>query len=329
MKAVAFSIRPFEKEFIARANQKKHDITLISNPLDINTAVYAEGKDSVIVSPVDDVSARVVQKLARLGIKYITTRSTGADHIDKKTAEKYGITVSNIPSYSPEAIAEHAVALAFALDRRLVKADQHSHIFDFRNDELIGFNFFGKTVGIIGLGGIGRAAARIYNGMGCQILGYDRTFPEDIPYILPVSLDDLLASSDIISLHLPLTDETRHIIHKDTLSKMKKGVMLINTSRGGLINTNDLLKSLESGMIGFLGLDVYEYEKGLFFEDHENDKFKDPLLIELLQFPNVLITPHQAYLTREALQEIANQTVKNLDIWQNNLESLARKSKIA
>jgi D-lactate dehydrogenase len=318
MKAVAYSIKPYEKEFLAKANQKKHDITLISNPLDIDTATYAEGKDAVIVSPNDDVSAGVIKKLARYGIKYIVTRSTGTDHIDKDAAEKCHVKLANIPSYSPQAIAEHAVAFAFTLDRKLLKADHHSHIFDFRNDELVGFNFFGKTAGIIGLGSIGQAVARIFNGLGCKILGYDLNFPEGFPYILPASLADLLAASDIISLHLPLNPGTEHMINASTLDRMKNGVMLINTSRGGLINTEDALAALKTGKVGYLGLDVYEYEKGLFFEDHENDLVKDPLLKELLQHQNVLITPHQAYLTREALQEIANQTIKNLDVWHTN-----------
>ncbi|HEY5326375.1 MAG TPA: NAD(P)-dependent oxidoreductase [Mucilaginibacter sp.] len=316
MKAVAYSIKPFEKEFLAKANQKKHDITLISNPLVIETAIYAEGKDAVIVSLNDNVSADVVQKLARYGIKYIVTRSTSTDHIDDVAAAKYSIKLSNVPSYPSQSIAEHTVALALALDRKLMTADRRSHVFDFRNDELIGFNFFEKTVGLIGLGSTGLATARIFNGMGCKILGHDLSFPKDIPYILPATLEDLLASSDIISLHIPLTEDTRHIIQRDTLEQMKNGVMLINTSRGGLINTKDLLIALKNGKIGYLGIDVYEFEKGLFYEDHENDMVKDPLIKELLQQPNVLITPHQAYLTKEVLQEIANKTIKNLDLAQ-------------
>ncbi|HEY8783526.1 MAG TPA: 2-hydroxyacid dehydrogenase [Mucilaginibacter sp.] len=316
MKAIAYSIKPYEKEFLAKANQKRHDITLISNALSIATAIYAKGKDAVIVSPNDDVSAELVQKLAGFGIKYLVTRSTGTDHIDKKAAAKYGIKWSNVPSYSPQATAEHAIALAMALDRKLIRAAIHSQSFDFRNDEQIGFNFFGKTVGLIGLGNTGQAAARIFNGLGCKILGYDTSFPKNTPYILPATLENLLSSSDIISLHVPLTTATRYLIQRDTLDQMKNGVMLINTARGALINTKHVLTALENGKVGYLGLDVYEYEKGLFFEDHEEDAVKDQLMKELLQLPNVLITPHQAYLTKEALQEIATQTIKNLDLWQ-------------
>ncbi|MET3977461.1 D-lactate dehydrogenase [Mucilaginibacter sp. UYP25] len=313
MKAVAYSIRPFEKEYLAIANQKKHDITLISNPLNSDTTNYAEGKDAIIVFTNDEVNTAVIEKLAGLGIKYIITRSTGTDHIDKEAADKYNIKVSNVPSYSPQAIAEHSVALAFALNRRLIKADKNSHHFDFRNEELIGFNFAGKTVGIIGLGNTGLAAAKIYNGLGCKIVGYDPYFQAEAYDVQTVSLESLLSVSDIISLHLPLTAANKHFICEETLNRMKDGVMLINTSRGGLINTLDVLTALKTGKIGYLGLDVYEHEKGLFFEDHTNDQFKDTLLQMLMAYDNVLITPHQAYLTKEALQEIADQTIKNLD----------------
>jgi len=318
MKAVAYSIRAFEKEFLAKANQKKHDITLISNPLNVDTAAYAAGKDAVIVFTNDDVSETVIDKLAALGIKYIVTRSVGTDHIDKETASKYGIKLSNVPSYSPKAIAEHAVALAFALNRKLIKADHKTHHFDFRNDELIGFNFWGKIVGIIGLGDTGREAAKLFDGMGCRVIGYDQSIIDDVPFLSRVSLDDLLAASDIISIHLPLTLQTHHLLQTSTIDMMKRGVMLINTSGGGIINTPDVLTALDNGLIGYLGLDVYEFEKGLFFEDHENDLVKDPLLSDLLRRDNVIITPHQAYLTREALQEIADQTIKKLDMWQQN-----------
>ncbi|MGZ3873808.1 MAG: 2-hydroxyacid dehydrogenase, partial [Mucilaginibacter sp.] len=299
MKAVAYSIKPFEKEYLAKANQKKHEITLISNPLSRDTAIYAEGKDAVIVFTNDDVSAPVIEKLAALGVKFIITRSSGTDHIDKDAASKNGIKIANVPSYSPQAIAEHAVAMAFALNRQIVKADHQSHDFDFRNDGLIGFNFSGKTVGVIGLGSTGQAVALIYHGLGCHVIGYDPAFPKNLRHVKPVSLEYLLKSSDIISLHLPLTPETQNFIKKDTLDQMKKGVMLINTSRGTLINTADVLSAVENRKIAYLGLDVYEFEKGLFFEDHKKDLLKDPVLQRLMSHPNVLITPHQAYLTKE------------------------------
>jgi len=313
MKAVAYSIRAFEREFLAKANNKKHDITLIANPLAPETTMYAEGKEAVIVFTNDDVSATVIDKLAILGVKYIITRSTGTDHIDRVAADKHNIKVLNVPSYSPQAIAEHAVALAFALNRHLIVADRHSHYFDFRNEELVGFNFSGKTVGLIGLGSTGLAAAKIFNGLGCRVIAYDPCFPKDAKQVTAVSLQELLAAADIISLHLPLTKDNKYLINESALKQMKQGVMLINTSRGGLINTTDIIAALDSGKIGYLGIDVYEHEHGLFFEDHEYDNIKDALLQKLLQHVNVIVTPHQAYLTKEALQEIADQTIKNLD----------------
>jgi D-lactate dehydrogenase len=315
MKVVAYSIKPFEKEYLAIANQKKHDITLISNALSLDTASYAAGKEAVIVVTNDDVSAKVIDKLALLGIKYIVTRSTGTDQIDKAAAARHGIKWSNVPSYSPQAIAEHAVGLALALSRHLIEADRDSRHFDFRNDNLIGFNFAGKTVGLIGLGHTGLAVAKIYNGMGCKVIAFDPAFPRDAPEIESVTLEKLLAVSDIISLHLPLSASSEHLINKTTLYQMKDGVMLINTSRGAIIKTTDVITALEKGKLGYLGLDVYEFEKGLFYEDHEHDSFKDPLLEKLMNNKNVLITPHQAYLTKEALQEIADQTIRNLDLY--------------
>lgn len=318
MKVVAYSIKTFEKEYIAKANQKKHDITLISNSLSIETAVYAEGKDAVVVFTNDDVSAPVVNKLADLGIKYIATRSAGTDHIDKGAAALRGIKVANVPVYSPQAIAEHTVALALGLNRHLLKAADNSHHFDFRLEGLTGFNLNGKTVGLIGLGHIGQATAAIFNGFGCKVIGYDVVPPKNLKDIEVVPLEKLLATADIISLHAPLTPTTKYLINKDTLKLMKDGVMLINTSRGGLIKSMDVLEALDAGKVGYLGLDVYEYEKGLFFEDHEADLIHDPLLEKLMAHPNVIVTPHQAFLTTEALQQIADQTIKNLDLWQQD-----------
>ena len=202
MRVVAYSIKNFEKEFLAKANQKKHDITLISNPLSLKTAVYAEGKDAVIVFTNDDLSASVINKLADMGIKYIATRSVGTDHIDAEAAAKRNIKVANIPAYSPEAIAEFAVTLALALGRKLIPTVDQCRVFDFSMDHHIGFNFHGKTVGIIGLGHIGLATASIFKGFGCRILGYDISPSPKTPYIKTVDLDTRLKESDIISLHL-------------------------------------------------------------------------------------------------------------------------------
>lgn len=322
MKVVAYSVKPFEKACLARANTKKHDITLISNSLSAETAFYAEGKEAVIVFTNDDVSEKVIDILAGFGIKYITTRSVGTDHIDKAAAAKHGIEIANVPNYSPQAIAEHTIALALALSRHLTLSDRHIREFDFRIDQLIGFNFFGKTVGLIGLGHIGQAVAKIFNGFGCKVLVYDISIPENTEGIHLISLDELYANADIISLHIPLTNDTKYMINAASIVKMKKGVMLINTSRGGLIKTTDIIDALKTGQIGYLGLDAYEFEQGLFFKDHRSDLVKDTLLKELLALPNVLITPHQAFLTGEAIQQIAEQTIRNLDAWQDERKAL-------
>lgn len=316
MKVVAYSIKEFEKEFLARANHKQHEITLISNALSLETAVYAAGKDAVLVFTNDDVSAPVIDKLADLGIKYIATRSVGTDHIDREAAGNRKIKLANVPSYSPQAIAEYAIMLGLSLSRKLVQTVNSSRDFDFRIDQHIGFNFYGKTAGIIGMGNIGRAAASVFLGLGCRVIGYDIDFPSNFKGVGERTLDQLLAESDIISLHVPLNPETKHIINRQSIAKMKDGVMLINTGRGGLIKTSDLPGALKSGKIGYLGLDVYEFEKDLFFTNHREDTVKDPILQELMSFPNVIISPHQAFLTIEALQEIANRTIQNLDNWQ-------------
>jgi D-lactate dehydrogenase len=315
MKAVAYSIRSFEKEPLALANQKKHDITLISNSLNPQTVVYAEGKEAVLVFTNDDVSAPVIEKLADFGVKYIVTRSTGTDQIDLTAAAELGIKVANIPSYSPHAIAEHSVTLAMALNRKLVETVRAAKSFDFRLDHHVGFNFYGKTVGIVGLGTIGQATAAIYKGMGCKVLGYDIDF-KNLTGIIEVSLETLLEQSDVISLHAPLTPETKYLINKRSIALLKKGVMLINTARGGLLNTADVLEALKNEQIGYLGIDVFEGEKGLFFEDHHLDANKNQLLQELMSLENVIITPHQGFLTQEAIQEIAIKTIACLDAWQ-------------
>lgn len=315
MKVVAYSIQAFEKEFLIKANQKKHEITLISNALTEETVGFAAGKDAVIVFTNDDVSKSIIEKLAGFGVKFITTRSVGTDHIDKQAAADNGLKVANVPAYSPNAIAEHTIALALSLNRHIPTADKHSHVFNFKQDNLIGFNLNGKTVGVIGLGHIGAITADLFKGFGCRVLGFDvdDTLTTQTER---VTLDELLMQSDVISLNVPLTDQTHHLINDATIALMKDGVMLINTARGAVLNTAHVLDALNNGKIGYLGMDVYEHERGLFFEDHEQDKHKDELLTRLLNHPNVLVTPHQGYLTREALHEIAAQTIRNLDLWQ-------------
>ena len=271
MKVVAYSIKEFEKEFLVRANHKQHDITLISNPLSLETALYAKGKDAIVVSTNDEVSSEVINKLADFGIRYITTRSVAIDHIDREAAGLRNIKLANVPSYSAGAVAEYSVLLALSVNRKIVPTVNSSRGFDFRVDQHVGFNFSGKTVGIIGLGNIGRTVAAIYKAMGCRVIGNDIKFPAQLHGVEEKGLNEIFEESDLISLHLPLSSSSRYIINQQSLSKMKKGVMLINTCSGKLINTNDLLKSLRNGKVGYLALDGYEYERGIFFEDRRKD----------------------------------------------------------
>ena len=318
MRVVAYSIKTFEKELLAKANQKKHDITLISNALSLETALYAEGKDAVLVFTNDDLSAPVINLLADMGIRYIATRSVGTDHIDMAEAEKRAVKVANIPAYSPESIAEFAVTLVLALSRQLIPMAEQFSKLDLTVDPHPGFSLHGKTVGIIGLGHTGLAAASIFKGFGCKVIGYDISPLSKNVHVKPVGFDRLLGDSDIISLHVPLTKESYHLIDKLSIGKMKTGAMLINTSRGSVINTKDTLEGLESGQIGYLGLDVYENERDFLSANSKLYSSRDPLLDKLMRHPNVIVTPHQAYLTVEALNEIALRTIQNLDEWQKS-----------
>lgn len=316
MKAVVYSIKSFEKEYLAKANQKKHDITLISNPLSVDTVGFAQGKDAVVVFTNDDVSEPVIKKLKKLGVRYIATRSVGIDHIDCIAATNADIKIANVPSYSPQSIAEHTIALMMALNRKIFLAIQHSKEFNFKLEGLQGFTMYGKTVGLVGFGQIAHFLSNILHGFGCKVLVYD-PYCKDFPsHVESVDLESLYKKSHIISLHTPLTDDTKHIINAKSIAKMRNDVMLINTGRGALINTKDLIEALNAGKIAYFGADVYENEKNLFFEDHHLDGDKDSLLQQLLDMPNVVVTPHQAFLTTEALQDIAAQTIKNLDNWQ-------------
>lgn len=317
MKAIAFSVGSFEESLLQNTN---HELTLVTDRLSIQTADQATGYKAVLIFGTDDASPPVLKRLHQLGIRYLLTRSAGTDHIDQATADELGIDVKSIPAYSPGAIAEYAVALMLALGRHLKEATDKARQFDFKlTQQVVGFELRGKTVGIAGYGNIGQALAHILTGFGCHLLAYDAK-PEaaqsesELP-IKFVSLDDLLTHSDIISLHLPLTEQTQGLFNRDTLGRMKRGAMLINTGRGATLNTTDALEALRSGQLGYLGIDVYEHEHGLFFEDRSDSTNPDPLIDTLLSLPNVLVTGHQAFLTREALEEIARQSMTILSDW--------------
>lgn len=316
MKAIVFSTKKNEKESLSSANTGNHDLTWQTAALNSDTVQYAKGNQAILVFTNDEVSCSIIAKLADLGIQYIVTRSAGTDHIDFDAAATHNIQVSNVTGYPPFAVAEHAVALSLALSRHLVEADRNCKLYDFSLNHLTGFNLHGKTVGIIGLGNIGSVTGKIFCGFGCNVLGCDTDSAVAHDGIKRVDLDELLEKSDIVSLHVPLTSKTMHMIRSETIEKMKKGAMLINTARGALVNTRDVIAALTTGKIGYFGADVYEFEKGLFFEDHETDHVRDPLLTELMNHPNVLVTPHQGFLTFEALEYIAVQTMSCLDKWE-------------
>ena len=318
MKAVAYSIKACEKTLLIKANKKKHDITLISNRLTIDTIAYADGKDAVLVFPSDDVSAPVLQQLKAVGVKYIATRSTGTDHIDLNEAARLGIKVANIPSYSPESIAEYTITLILSLCRNILPAHQQIEQNDFTIDKLVGTTIRNKTIGIVGFGQTGQSLVKILKGFGVRILVCDVIDLKQTAIELgaeQVDFDEILSNADIISFHVPLTGQTRHMIDEKTISKMKDGVMLINVSRGAVFNSMDVYNALQRDKISKIGMDVYEFENKVFFFDHSKKPIDDQLLKAFIQHSRVLITPHQAFLTKEALQIIADKTIENLDKW--------------
>ena len=318
MQLTVFSAHPFEQPFLLAAAQNRHTPMFVEEALSLATVDRAKGSPAVAIFVGDDASEPVLKRLAALGVRYLLVRAAGYDQVDLPAAQRLGLRVANVPHYSPFAIAEHALALILALNRHLHQADAQVRHADFRLDALVGFDLHAKTVGIVGCGTIGGTMAGLLSGFGCRLLGADvqpdlaLTQRYGVEY---VPLDTLCAQADVISLHAPLTPSTRHLFNAAQLAKMKRGAMLINTSRGALLDTEAALAALESGQLGYLGLDVYEHEKGLFFYDHSQESTPDPLLAKLLARPNVLITGHQGFLTREALTNIATTALETLDKW--------------
>lgn len=324
MKIAIYSAHKFELENLYKANAEKHELKLIDTYLTAETATLAKSCECVAIFANDNASASVLEKLKAIGVKYIALRSAGYNHVDIIKAKELGIRVANVPEYSPYAVAEHTVALMLALNRKLIRANNRVRDLNFSLDGLTGFDMNGMTVGIIGLGKIGRVVAKILHGFGCHLLGYDIKENKELTdkYKLKyIDIDTLCRISDIITLHVPLNENTKYIIDGAQIGKMKNGVMLINTSRGALLNTKEVISALKTGHIGYLGLDVYEEEKGLFFEDHSEDILQDDVIARLLTFKNVLITSHQAFLTTTALKNISETTIYNIDCWARGEES--------
>ena len=313
MKIAIFSTHKFEKNFLNDANKiSGHELVYIDAVLNEQTVSLASGCDVVAAFVSDKLDRKNLEKLKSLGIKLIALRSAGFNHVDLKAASELGLPVVRVPEYSPYAVAEHAVCLILALNRKIHKAYNRIKEFNFTLDGLVGFDLHGKTVGVIGTGKIGSAFARIMMGFGCRVLTYDLKVNQSLQGVQNTTLEDIYKNSDIISLHVPLTPKTHHIINKNSLDLMKENVLLINTGRGALIDTQALIQSLKKEKIGAAGLDVYEEEEGIFFNDLSDKVLQDDVLARLLTFPNVLITAHQAFLTVEALSNIAATTLQNI-----------------
>jgi D-lactate dehydrogenase len=324
MKVAIYSAHKFEKIYLENVFKEAHEVKYITSPLTIETVSLAQGYEAISIFVSDDASAPVLQILSKAGVKFLALRSAGYNHVDLNEAKKLNIKVARVPDYSPYAVAEHAVALMLALNRKLIRS--HSRVMEqnFSVDGLVGFDIHGKTIGIIGTGKIGSVVAKIMNGFGCRILVHDKIENNDLKNKLDVVSTDcetLCRESDIITLHVPLTPETKYLIDKNSISKMKRGVMLINTSRGALVNTKEVIEALKTGQIGHLGMDVYEEEAGLFFEDRSEEILQDDVIARLMTFNNVLITNHQAFLTDTALKNIAETTLYNLECFAKAIDN--------
>jgi len=311
MKIAFFDAKTYDMPGFNRYTQGT-DLTIkyFETRLNEDTVSLAAGFDAVCVFVNDIVNAKVVDALYKMGVKVIALRCAGFNNVDIRAC-RGKLRVFRVPAYSPYAVAEHAMALLLTVNRRTHKAHNRTREFNFSLQGLTGFDLHGKTVGIVGTGKIGRVFADICRGFGMQILAYDK-FPNENTGLNYVALDTLLEQSDIISLHCPLTEETEHMIDDTAIARMKQGVVIVNTSRGGLVNTEDLINGLKDGKVGAACLDVYEEEGDLFFEDNSGHILEDDTLARLISMPNVIVTSHQAFLTEEALENIAETTVQNL-----------------
>jgi D-lactate dehydrogenase len=315
MEIAVFSAKPYDREYLDAANAAHtHRLKYYEVPLDAKTVSLAAGHGAVCIFVNDHANAAVLEALAKGGTKLVALRCTGFNNVDLNAARALGIKVVRVVDYSPNSVAEHAVALLMAINRKIHRAYNRTRDFNFSLDGLMGFDLCGKTVAVIGTGKIGRVFAKIMLGFGCDVIGYDKfTSPEfeamGARYAEP---GEIGASADIISLHCPLAPDTYHIIDAGTLSRAKRGALLINTSRGGLIDTEAVIDALRSGQLGGLAIDVYEQEAGVFFRDLSGTIITDDVLQRLVTFPNVILTGHQAFLTREAVTTICETTLQSV-----------------
>lgn len=314
MKIAVFSTCEYDREFLETYNTG-HELRFIDSSLSLENVALTKGFDALCLFVNDKADSSVLSTLKKNGVKLILLRCAGFNNIDLKTAAKSGIKVLRVPAYSPEAVAEHAMAMILTLNRKTHKAYNRVREGNFSLDGLMGFNLHQSKVALIGTGNIGSAFYRILKGFGCKIVAYD-PYPnasltaEGLTY---GTLEEALFDAEVVSLHCPLSQENHHMINSNTLKFFKKGAMLINTSRGGLVATADVIAALKTGQLGYLGLDVYEQESSLFFHDLSGDIIQDDLISRLISFPNVLITSHQGFFTREAMQQISTITFGNAD----------------
>lgn len=324
MKILFYGTKNYDEEFFEKLLPSFPGITIKFTEANIHeeTASLAKGYEAICAFVNADLGTEIIEELHNQGVKLILMRCAGYNNVDLETAHKYGIKVLRVPGYSPEAVAEHAMALALAVNRHLHKAYVKVRENDFSLNGLMGINFHGKTAGIIGTGKIGAAMARICHGFGMKIIAYD-VFenPSIKDFTTYVTLDELLAQSDLISLHCPLMDNTYHLINRETIAKMKDGVILVNTSRGALVKTDDLIEGIRAHKFFGVGLDVYEEETPNVFEDRSDEILEHSVTARLLSFPNVMITSHQGFFTHEALGAIAQTTLENIRCFERGEES--------
>lgn len=315
MKTAFFSTKPYDQKFFNSANQQhRHDLTYFDVHLNEKTAVLARDYPAICAFVIDHLNEKVLQQLKEGGTRLIALRSAGFNNVDLKAATKLGLTVLRVPAYSPYAVAEHTVALMLALNRKIHRAHQRVREGNLDLSGLMGFDLHGKSVGIIGTGKIGAIVCRILAGFGCHLLATDLTPNPECEKLGAryVGLPELFSQADIITLHIPLTPKTHHLIDSKALQQMKPGVMLINTSRGAIVDTDAIIRGLKTGKVGYLGMDVYEEEDEIFFQDLSNKIIQDDVFARLQTFPNVLITGHQGFFTEEAMKNIAETTLQNI-----------------
>lgn len=322
MKTLIYSAKDFEIPFLEDANSDLHSFKYIPERLTTHTAMMALGFEAISIFSADDASEIVLQKLRDFGVEYITLRSAGHDNINLRVAKRLGFKVANAPDYSPNAVAEHAIALLLALNRKITLSRKQTQQYDFTLTNLVGFDLVGKTVGVVGVGRIGSVIVKILNGFGCKILATD---PTEDPYLQAqydiryCTIEELCSQSDVVILSVPLTSDTHHLIDRSKLELMHKNALLINVARGWIVDTQDVLEYVDRKRIAGYATDVYDRESGVFFYDRSKNKPNDELLEKMLNHERILLTPHQAFATREAIGNIAKTTVANLTSWQKGI----------